>query len=98
MFPTRTGTWHQVTNLERRWRRIREDTKFDWVTPHVFRKTVMTLVDRVVDTETASRLAGHSLAEVTKEFYIAKNRAPVDVSSVIQAFASPRRRPESSGS
>lgn len=92
VFPTRTGTWQQVTNVERRWRQIRQDTRFDWVTPHVFRKTVTTLVDRVVDTETAARLAGHGSTDVTKEFYIAKDASAVDVSSVVEAFAAPKRR------
>src|SRR3546814_6611957 len=39
VFATRNGTWHQVTNVERRWRQIRKDTGLDWVTPHTFRKT-----------------------------------------------------------
>ena len=34
IFATRNGTWHQVSNVERRWRQIREDTGFEWVTPH----------------------------------------------------------------
>lgn len=92
VFPTRTGTWHQVTNVERRWRQIRHDTRFDWVTPHVFRKTVTTLIDRVVDTETAARLAGHSSTDITKEFYIAKDTSPVDVSAVVESFAAPKKR------
>lgn len=45
VFPTHNGTWHQVGNVERRWRQIRQDSKFEWVTPHVFRKTIETLVD-----------------------------------------------------
>jgi integrase len=38
VFATRNGTWHQVVNIERRWRRIREDTGYEWVTPHTFRQ------------------------------------------------------------
>ena len=40
VFATRNGTWHQVVNVERRWRQIRKDTGYEWVTPHTFRKTV----------------------------------------------------------
>ena len=38
VFPTRNGTWQQVNNVERRWRRIREEAGLEWVTPHAFRK------------------------------------------------------------
>ena len=37
VFATRNGTWHQVVNVERRWRQIRKDTGYEWVTPHTFR-------------------------------------------------------------
>lgn len=53
VFATRHGTWHQVGNIERRWRTIRADTGFDWATPRTFRKTVATLIDRLVDSDTA---------------------------------------------
>ena len=42
VFATRTGTWHQLSNIERRWRQIRAGTGLEWVTPHMFRKTVAT--------------------------------------------------------
>jgi integrase len=45
VFATRTGSWHQVGNIERRWRQVRNDSGLEWVTPHVFRKTVATLVN-----------------------------------------------------
>ena len=38
VFPTRNGTWQQVNNVERRWRRIRQEAELEWVTPHAFRK------------------------------------------------------------
>ncbi|WP_366916489.1 tyrosine-type recombinase/integrase [uncultured Nocardioides sp.] len=81
------GTWHQVGNIERRWRAIRTDTGFDWVTPHTFRKTVATLIDRLVDSDTAARLLGHSSDAITKEFYIEKDRTTPDVSQILQSFA-----------
>lgn len=88
VFATRKGTWHQVGNIERRWRAIRTDTGFEWVTPHTFRKTVATLIDRVVDSNTAARLLGHSSDAITKEFYIQKDRSTPDVTHVLQSFAS----------
>jgi integrase len=37
VFPTRNGTWHQVNNVERRWRQIRKEAGLEWVTPNAFR-------------------------------------------------------------
>jgi integrase len=55
VFSTRNGTWQQVTNVERRWRKIRQLADLEWVTPHIFRKTVATLISERVDADTASR-------------------------------------------
>jgi integrase len=60
VFATRNGTWHQVVNVERRWRQIRKDTGYEWVTPHTFRKTVATLISEASTSELASRQLGHS--------------------------------------
>lgn len=87
VFATRNGTWHQVGNIERRWRAIRADTGYEWVTPHTFRKTVATLVDRLVDSYTAARILGHSSDAITKEFYIAKDRTAPDVTDILQSLA-----------
>jgi len=87
VFPTRTGTWHQVSNVERRWRQIRKDTGLDWVTPHVFRKTVATLISEEVDSETASQQLGHSSSSITREFYIVKPVIAADVADVLQQLA-----------
>ena len=58
VFATRNGTWHQVVNVERRWRQIRKDTGYEWVTPHTFRKTVATLISEATTSELASRQLG----------------------------------------
>jgi integrase len=39
VFPTRNVTWHQVNNVERRWRQIRREAGLEWVTPDAFRRT-----------------------------------------------------------
>jgi integrase len=90
VFATRNGKWRQVSNVEKRWRAIREDTGLEWVTPHVFRKTVATLIDRLADKETAASLLGHSSSATTTEFYIQRDVAAPDVSHIIESFAAPR--------
>ena len=37
VFATRNGTWHQVNNVERRWRKVRAEAGLDWITPNDFR-------------------------------------------------------------
>ncbi|MCX6397443.1 MAG: tyrosine-type recombinase/integrase [Propionibacteriales bacterium] len=37
VFATRNDTWHQVNNVERRWRQIRAEAGLEWVTPDAFR-------------------------------------------------------------
>ena len=90
VFPTRNGAWHQVNNVERRWRLIRKDTGLDWVTPHTFRKTVATLISERVDAETASQQLGHSSPAITREFYISKPAITADVAHVLEELARPQ--------
>jgi integrase len=67
VFATRNGTWHQVSNVSRRWGEVRKDTELDWVTPHTFRRTVATLISERVSSETASQQLGHSSPEITRD-------------------------------
>ncbi len=89
VFSTRNGTWHQVVNIERRWRQIRKDTGFEWVTPHTFRKTVATLISEATSSELASRQLGHSSSQVTRDHYIAKPQVSADLSALLQSLAEP---------
>lgn len=41
VFATRNGTWHQVNNVERRWRQVRSEAGLDWVTPQNFRSQAL---------------------------------------------------------
>ena len=87
VFPTRNGTWLQVTNVERRWRQIRTSAGLEWVTPHTFRKTVATLIAQRVDAETAAQQLGHASPAITREFYIAKPAIAADVAHVLEELA-----------
>ena len=82
-----------MSNIERRWRQIRQDTGFEWVTPHTFRMTVAALISERVDSETASQQLGHSSAAITKEFYISKPAVAADVAHVLEEFARGEQRP-----
>ena len=87
VFATRNGTWHQVVNIERRWRQIRKDTGYEWVTPHTFRKTVATLISEATTSELASRQLGHSSSQVTRDHYIAKPAVSANLSMLLETLA-----------
>jgi integrase len=87
VFATRNGTWQQVTNMERRWRKVRASADLEWVTPHIFRKTVATLISERVNADTASQQLGHSSPAITREFYIARPAIAADVAHVLQELA-----------
>jgi integrase len=87
VFTTRNGTWHQVVNIERRWRQIRKNTGYEWVTPHTFRKTVATLISEATTSELASRQLGHSSSQITRDHYIAKPQVSADLSELLERLA-----------
>ena len=83
VFTTRKGTWLSPNNVRRHWRQARADTGLEWVTPHIFRKAVATLLDREGKGDAATLQLGHSNEEVTKEYYIVKATAAPDVTDVL---------------
>lgn len=93
VFPSSTGTLRDPHNLRRQWRDARAHSGFAWVTPHTFRKTVATLIDRETDTETAASLLGHSGTAVTHAHYVQKLHQAPDMSAVLESLGR-RRIPE----
>lgn len=60
VFASRRGTWLSPQNVRRQWRQARADTGLEWVTPHTFRKTVATLIDKEADAKSAAAQLGHA--------------------------------------
>ena len=84
VFTSRRGTWLSPHNVRRQWRQARSNTGLEWVTPHTFRKTVATLLDREADTKTAAAQLGHANEQVTTTHYIQKPHTAPDVSHLLQ--------------
>ncbi|RZU48822.1 site-specific recombinase XerD [Krasilnikovia cinnamomea] len=84
IFPSRRGTWLSPNNVRRQWRHARADSDLEWVTPHTFRKTVATLIDKEADTKSAAAQLGHASEEITTTYYIAKPALAPDVSDILQ--------------
>jgi integrase len=90
IFPSRRGTWLSPNNVRRQWREVRRDTGLEWVTPHTFRKTVATLLDREADTKSAAEQLGHANETITDTYYIEKAKLAPDVSEVLQTLGAGR--------
>ena len=70
--------------MRRQWRQARADTGLEWVTPHTFRKTVATLIDKEADTDHAAAQLGHGSKEITKKHYIVKPAIAPDSSNILE--------------
>jgi len=86
VFPTRRGTWRQISNWERMWNRVVDDTAFDWVTFHTFRKSVATLIDREVGIKAAQAQLGHDSEDITRDFYVHKAALAPDLTRYLEQF------------
>jgi integrase len=96
LFCSRRGSWLSPHNVRRQWRQAREATSLEWVTPHTFRKTVATLIEREADLKTAAAQLGHASEAVTNQFYIDRPKRAPDSSHLIEslsAAAGRRRQP-----
>ncbi|GIJ07285.1 tyrosine-type recombinase/integrase [Micromonospora andamanensis] len=90
IFASRRGTWLSPQNVRRQWRQARADTGLEWVTPHTFRKTVATLIDKEADAKSAAAQLGHANEDVTNMYYIAKPVLAPDVSNILERFSADR--------
>ena len=89
-FASRRATWLSPNNVRRQWRQARADTGLEWVTPHTFRKTVATLIDKEDDTKTAAAQLGHACEQITDAYYIAKPVLAPDVSDILEQLGADR--------
>ncbi|MFY1673479.1 tyrosine-type recombinase/integrase [Plantactinospora sp. WMMB334] len=84
IFASRRGTWLSPQNVRRQWRQARADAGLEWVTPHTFRKTVATLIDKEADAKRAAAQLGHATEQVTNKHYIVKPTLAPDSSGILE--------------
>ena len=58
------------------------------MTPHVFRKSVATLIDHEYSSKHAAAQLGHSGTAITEKHYIAKATSTPDLTDALQQFGS----------
>lgn len=86
LFPSSTGTVRSPHNFRRQWRDARAGSPYEWVTPHVFRKSVATLIDQEYSSKQAAAQLGHSGTAITEKHYIAKANESPDLTEALQKF------------
>jgi integrase len=79
LFATKTGAAYSVSNFERLIRSFREDhleelqtmgVDTEEFTPHLFRRTAATTVERTYGISLASRMLGHANENITRNSYV----------------------------
>lgn len=94
LFVTRNGTPHTTNNIRRRLRSVLADAGIEEVTPHAFRRTVATVLDRASGPDLAAEMLGHTSSKITKEHYIEPEEAVSPVTAEILEALAPRREAE----
>lgn len=84
VFATRNGTWVSAFNVRRAWRSVRKEIDLEWVTPHAFRKTVATMIEREVDSKAAAAQLGHASESMTEGYYIQKTHIAPDFTGILE--------------
>ncbi|BCJ51858.1 putative phage integrase [Actinoplanes sp. NBRC 14428] len=93
LFASRNGTFTQPDNMRRSLRSaLQRQADLKWVSPHVFRKTVATVLSgQGLITEAAAQL-GHADENITKKFYIQKPSTAPDVSYALEILIGEGKR------
>jgi integrase len=73
IFPDRDGGWRDPSNTGKVFRAARKRAGFDWVTSHVFRKTVATILDEAgLTSRVVADQLGHSRVSITQDVYMGR--------------------------
>jgi integrase len=91
LFFSRNHTPLTTNNVRRRLRSIMDEAKIKGVTPHAFRRTVATVLDRSGGTDLAAEMLGHSSPEITRAHYIEKDEKVNPITAEILEQLSPEQ-------
>ena len=96
IFFSRNGTPLTTNNIRRRLRAVLDEAGIEGVTPHSFRRTVATVIDRAGGADLAAELLGHTSSKITREHYIQPDEAVDPVTAEILESLAPKRTEEPS--
>lgn len=87
IFPSSVGSMLDPNNYRSRFReQVKAANLGRTITPHIFRKTVATLVSREDSLTAASQLLGHSSEKITEDYYIQKLTEQPNASKTLGVF------------
>lgn len=88
VFRSREGTALTTANVRRQLRKVLGAAGIDGVSPHMFRRTVATVINEQASVNLAAELLGHTDPKVTIEHYIRRNEHvnPLTAELLDQAF------------
>jgi integrase len=87
VFASRRGTHLQPDNVRRSLRcALQQQVDLKWVSPHVFRKTVATVLSGQGLVTAAAAQLGHVNEDITKKFYVMKSKTAPDVSHALEVL------------
>lgn len=89
VFRSREGTPLTTANVRRQLRKVLGDAGIEGVHPHMFRRTVATVINEQASVNLAAELLGHTDPKVTIEHYIRRNEHvnPLTAELLDSAFA-----------
>jgi integrase len=86
VFPAPLGGWRDPSNTQADLREAFHTAGFDWVTSHVFRKTVATLMDHAgLSSRAAADQLGHANTSMTTDVYFGPKVATTGAAAVLEA-------------
>jgi len=87
VFPAPLGGWRDPSNTQADLRDAFTAAGFDWVTSHVFRKTVATLMDQAgLSSRAAADQLGHANTSMTTDVYFGRKVATTGAAAVLEAL------------
>lgn len=92
LFFSRNHTPLTTNNIRRRLRAVLELAGITGVTPHSFRRTVATVLDRASGADLAAEMLGHTSPKITKAHYIEPDEKVNPVTAEILESLAPRRQ------
>lgn len=89
VFPSTEGTLRDPGSVRKQLAKVLAPAGLGWVTPHIFRKTVATVLDAAEDLRTAADQLGHAGTDVTRRHYVEKTHEGPDARAILEELVRP---------
>jgi integrase len=87
VFPDAGGGFRDRNNIERDFRLVRQGTRFEWVVPHTYRKTVATFLDHGgLSARVVADQLGHARISMTQDVYMGRKAVDSAAASALEGL------------